>query len=122
MQTITTNPIEAFATATILGKCLHHGINPHQLREIQTEEPIDLVNLIHKATTQLLRPEGHHYLALYLNRDEPTITIEPANSREELNNLFPDPYEVENPLEGLIATDTMELNGITYTIETIEDI
>ena len=92
-----------------------------ELRDIRTGNPIDLNELIEKTTNQLTK-EATHYLALYINRDEPTLAIEPAASREELIDLYNDDALKGNQLDGITSIDTFELNGITYTIETLEDI
>jgi len=110
------NPIQAFVMATILGKCTTFTINPNEFRDIETGNPIDLDKLIEKATNQLTK-KATHYLAFYINRDEPTINIEHACSRQELIDL----YE-SNDIEGITSINTFEYNGITYTIETLEDI
>ncbi len=115
------NPIQAFVMATILGKCLEFTINPNELRDIRTGDPINLNELIEKATNQLTN-KATHYLALYINRDEPTLAIEPACSRQELIDLYNDDALEGNPLDGITSIDTFEHHGTTYTIETLEDI
>lgn len=110
------NLIRAFAMATILNKCLEFTINPNELRDLETGNPIDLNKLIDQAEYQLTN-KATHYLALYINRDEPTLAIEPAASRKELCELYD-----SDDIDSISSIDTYKLNGITYTIETVEDI
>lgn len=107
--------------ATILGKCTTFTINPNEFRDIETGNPIDLNKLIDKAEYQLTN-KATHYLAFYINRDEPTIAIEHACSRQELIELYNDDALEGNQLDGITSINTFEYKGITYTIETLEDI
>lgn len=99
------NPIKAFVMATILGKCITFTINPNELRDLETGNLIDLNKLIEKATNQLTK-KATHYLAFYINRDEPTLAIEHACSRQELIDLYNDNALEGNQLDGITSIDT----------------
>ncbi len=122
MQQTTINSINAFVQATLLQECITFQINPLELSNLENGERHDLNVFICKAEKQLIE---HHYLALYINRDEPALAMEHANSRLELASLYEDEAIHKNSLdclEGITSIHTFEYQGITYTIETLEDI
>lgn len=122
MTNVTINSINAFVQATILQECLTWSINPLEFSDIETGESIDLNVFACLAEKQLIE---HHYLAMYINRDQPTIIMEKANSRLELASFYDDEAIFSNTydcLEGITSIHKFEHNGIIYTIETLEDI
>ena len=122
MTNVTINSINAFVQATILQECLTWLINPLEFSDIETGESIDLNTFACLAEKQLIE---HHYLAMYINRDQPTIIMEKANSRLELASLYEDEAIHPNSLdclEGITSIHKFEHNGIIYIIETLEDI
>jgi hypothetical protein len=114
---LTANNLINACSACLLGICTEYTINPNELKDLETNNSLDLSNLSDQMFDQL---SEHHYIALYFNRDEPTIQIEKTNSHEELLNLYD---TTQNDFEsGDNKTLQVTIDGTNYTIDLLADI
>lgn len=115
---LTANNLINACSACLLGICTEYTINPNELIDIETNDSLDLSDLSDQMFDQL---SEHPYIALYFNRDEPTIQIEKANSHEELLNL----YDItQNDFESAGDNKTLQvtIDGTNYTFDLLADI
>lgn len=114
---MTTNNLINAAEALILDICINYQINPLDFKSIETGEPLDLHNLCDEINDHFTETQ---YIAIYFNRDEPTICIEPANSHQELLDI----YDQSQDGFDSIPHETIEVNidGTIYTFELLCDI
>ena len=115
---LTSNNLINACSACLLGICTEYTINPNELMDLDTSDSLDLSDFSDQMFDQL---SEHHYIALYFNRDEPTIYIEKANSHEELLNI----YDItQNDFESAGDDKTLQItiDGINYTFDLLADI
>lgn len=115
---LTVNNLTNACSACLLGICTEYTINPNELRDLETGESIDLSDLSELMADQLSK---HHYIALYFNRDEPTIQIEKADSHKELLNIY-DTTQDEFESAGDNKTLSVTIDGTSYTFDLLADI
>lgn len=116
---MTTNNLINATQALILDICIKYQINPLNFRVIETGEPIDLHDLCDQVYDHFTC-NNTNYVAIYFNRDEPTISIETANSHQELLNDYQ--FDPNEPTDGILEPIEVTIDGTNYTFELITDI
>ena len=117
---MTSNNLINAAEALILDICLKYTINPLQFKHILTGEPIDLHQFADEVYDHFTN-NNTHYIAIYFNRDEPTISIEEANSRAEFLNIYDCEADQIDSIITLVETIEVTIDGITYTFDLLPD-
>ena len=114
---LTSNNLLNACNACLLYICTEYTINPNELTDLDTGNPLNLSDLSNQMVNQL---SNHHYIALYFNRDEPTIYLEKATSHEDLLDL----YEIiqDDFYAGDSHTMQITIDNINYTIDLLADI
>ena len=115
---MTSNNLINAAEALILDICLEYTINPLDFKHIETGKPLNLQQLADEVYDHFVN-NNTHYIALYFNRDEPTISIEEANSRAELINIYD--CEGNYSIDSILETIEVTIDGTTYTFDLLPD-
>lgn len=116
---MTSNNLINAAEALVLEICLNYRINPLDFKSIETGEPIDLYNLCDEINDHFTDNKTQ-YIAIYFNRDEPTIAIEPAKSHQELLDNYQ--FDPNKPTDDILKTIEVNIDGTLYTFELLTDI
>lgn len=115
---MTANNLINAAEALILDICINYQINPLEFKSLDNDEPIDLQNLCDEINDHFT-DNNTQYIAIYFNRDCPTIAIEPANSHQELLDNYQFDLNI-NP-DQVLKTIKVNIDGTNYTFELIPD-